>query len=234
MSRIWIHRVSIASASLLALLAGCASGARDVSGIVPIPDTQLDGATQVDTGMDSGFDAGEVDAGEFDAGVDAGDLDAGMTGMDAGMTGMDAGMAITCASDQANDCATASANPISVPAGSVITFGGVVDAAGDDYVRVNFTGVGNALTTYHPKVEIISNPLNEYVFQVESSCGTAASGCGGDRTVFEQSYVPAAACSAEGNCSDNVPRVTSFIIRIRRIGVPATCFQYGISVSNMP
>jgi hypothetical protein len=206
---------------------GCASGARDVDGITPVPEEPIPGSTREDAGgMDGGDDSGMSDAGPMDAGVDSGPIDAGF---DAGM-----GMGVTCTADLPNSCANAAMRTVTVAPNTSATVSGAVDAAGDDYFLVNFTGVTGPGTFFHPRIEFTSNPTNLYSFTLETTCGNAFTPCSAPRTAFEMLYPVKLDCEPYANCSDDVARATSLIVRVRRSNVPNNCFQYGIVVSNEP
>jgi len=142
----------------------------------------------------------------------------------------------------AKSCPTASSYVISVAPGAAgaKSVTGYIDATGDDWFQVNFTGVGGPGTSYHPKITLTSNPGTNFKILVWSACGTAANSCTGNLDTFEMNYnkyeVSAGTpsnCAASSNCTDLTPRITTVYVQVKRVaGAPYYCSSYTVTASN--
>ncbi|MBL8911301.1 MAG: putative metal-binding motif-containing protein [Archangium sp.] len=133
-----------------------------------------------------------------------------------------------------NSCATASNTTLNIARGGTVDLNGYVDPSGDDYFVVNFAGAGSPGTNYTPSIQFLTNPGGEFVFRLYTSGCAALGGCGTNLTQWQMNYpLNPNSCQSYANCTDDVPKVTSVIVRVSRAaGPPTTCSRYTIRAIN--
>jgi hypothetical protein len=131
-----------------------------------------------------------------------------------------------------NSCASAGNLVVTVSPGNFQNVSGWIDPSGDDYFVASFSAVPGAGFPYHPRLELTAGS-SEYEMIVRDGCGVTPE-CNGGLTEFEMTYANnPGGCRSFGNCTDPVPRQTSWIVQVRRRnGPPTTCTQYTVRVSN--
>ncbi len=130
-----------------------------------------------------------------------------------------------------NSCGAAAGKTITVGAGGTQDLTGYVDANGDDYFVVAFTGVPGVGGYYHPKIELINTAGGQFVFQAENTCGSGA-WCSQTLTTVEMTFPSNPNnCQAFGNCSDATPRSTSWVVHVQRTSGSRNCSAYTVRAS---
>lgn len=152
-----------------------------------------------------------------------------------GETGVDCGgpctTACNCELDaNANSCASA-ANFAVAPGGSVSVTGNV-GLSGDDYVHFSFSAVPGPGFYYHPTISL-NDPSGLYLMYVEGSCGAGAA-CGTGLKSFDMLYPENPnACQSFGNCTDDVPKPTQWVVRVSPTVSAPVCDSYTLTASNI-
>jgi hypothetical protein len=133
-----------------------------------------------------------------------------------------------------NNCAQAVNKTVTVAAGAASDVAGYIDPSGDDWFEVVFSGVGGVGTYYHPKIDLTVNGGGQFKINVFTSCGSAAA-CSQTNDTFEMSYPNNPnSCQSFGNCADNNPHVTTWIVQVTRVsGAPFDCTPYNVHISNI-
>jgi hypothetical protein len=161
----------------------------------------------------------------------------------AGWYDFDASYATGCncrGSDNPTSCATAMAVPSLSLGMSTTLSGNLPTESSENWFHVIFAGNAKS-KAYHPKITFVTNPLNEFVFDVASSCSRDSLSCA-DRdaaiglTAWEEFYG-----AAEGGAD---PDASSFkpiapvgsagvvFVRVYRVNPGASCDGYVLTVSD--
>ncbi len=111
---------------------------------------------------------------------------------------------------------------------------GAIDASSDEYFQVVFKDVPGPGYYYHPKIELTDSAHGVYTLQVENSCGSGI-WCGKNISTLEMMFPSNTnGCLATGNCADQTPRSTRWIVRVARISEKSGgCARYTVRVSNI-
>jgi hypothetical protein len=131
-----------------------------------------------------------------------------------------------------NSCPTATIGANVGPGGQVDVTGHI-DPSGDDYFVVTFNSVPGVGSYYHPKIELINSAGGLYTLYVENVCGSGY-WCGTNLTTVEMTFPENPNnCKGNGNCSDNTPRFSAWVVRVTRtVGGPTGCSTYTVRASN--
>ncbi len=92
--------------------------------------------------------------------------------------------------------------------------------------------------TYHPKVQLTTNPGNEFIFDVRSNCGggtlacAVESGVADGRTLWEVATNAGDTTGLTFAPTPPVGTAGSVWIRVRRVSSSATCNGYVLTISN--
>ena len=133
-----------------------------------------------------------------------------------------------------SSCGAAGVLVVNIAPGGLQDVSGYIDAKGDDYFTVNFTGAPGAPSGYHPKIDLINNGGGQLTMDLENTCGSGYR-CSPDENTLEMSFNQSgdpSGCSANGNRGDGTPRYATWVVRVHRTGGPASCSTYTVRVSN--
>jgi hypothetical protein len=193
-------------------------------------------------GSDDGYSAGD-DSGLGD-GQTGGDVkamsDGGTRDGDADADGDGGHDVFTCTpTGPSNDCTMAMNLGPLMPGQTMSAMGNIATAGGQAFVSVSFTG--NATPMYHPQVSLTEGGA-EFAFDVLSDCsGTVLLTCADDEGGEAGGYSTWEEFYADGGDFTNdafVPIAPSgddggVVVRIyRRSGMPLSCNQYALTVSE--
>jgi len=126
--------------------------------------------------------------------------------------------------------------------GSTTDTGDLPAATDEAWFQVTFGGAAAQLT-YHPHIQLTTNPNSEFVFDILGSCGGAALGCGEagqsctNKTDWEVFYNtngpnPPGPPDPTGNSWMPVPAVGRVWVRVHRTSSTPSCDTYSIKFSD--
>ncbi len=129
-------------------------------------------------------------------------------------------------------CAAASAIPPVALGGTSSVTGNLPTMGAANWFSVTFTA-DNTMTSYHPRIHFTTNPNNEFVFDVQSSCAGGAVGCGEGgsctgKTDYEEFYDP----NQPPQPLMAVPAVGSVVVRVYRASGTPNCDSFTLTFSD--
>jgi hypothetical protein len=167
----------------------------------------------------------------------------GISTCSAGWYDYDASYAKGCnceASTNGTSCATATVVPPLALGGSTMLSGNIPTESTENWFQITFGGAATNLS-YHPEIQFMTNPENEFVFEVVSACSGAPLSCADldaatSVTTWEEFYTPQDAAPpaypSEFMPISPVGAAGVVLIRVHRANPGANCDGYELTVSD--
>ena len=158
----------------------------------------------------------------------------------AGWYDFDASYAKGCncqASKNGTSCATATAVPALALGGSTTLSGNLPTESTENWFQITFGGASTDLT-YHPQIAFMTNPDNEFVFDVSTACSGAPVSCAdldaaAAVTTWEEFYgTKEAGPPAEFMPISPVGAAGVVLVRVHRANPGSNCDGYELTVSD--
>jgi hypothetical protein len=138
-------------------------------------------------------------------------------------------------STNGTSCAAATVVPPLTLGGSMSLSGNILTATGENWFQITFGGAATN-KAYHPEITFMTNPENEFVFDVVATCSGSPISCAdlpeaGTVTTWEEFYSDAGAGGTEPVAP--VGNAGEVFVRVRRANpTKSNCDGYELTVSD--